>query len=313
MPKNASSAARAIWLLLVLLTPVGLTAGELPVEVKQCNGSAVLCDRRYDQVAYATTHNSMSNRHDHWLAPNQNYGITQQLNAGIRALMLDVHSFMGHPYLAHTSVLFGRKPLVAGLGEVRAFLENQPFEIVTIILENYVLPEVLDQAFTEAGLEPYLYAHQRGQPFPTLREMVLSGKRLVVFTDRGGGTYPWLHPVWDFCFDTPWKAKSPAELKNQAGRGDPRNPLLIVNHFLMNPLPSVRLATQVNQNPFLMNRIFTCAQEMRRMPNFINVDFYDIGDLFEVVDTLNGLPLAERRTSVKQPQARSLSPIRLWK
>ncbi|HEY5313974.1 MAG TPA: hypothetical protein VIK18_15700 [Pirellulales bacterium] len=313
MPGINRSDRWLLWLLLVLAMPGGLAARELPLECKQCNGSAILCDRRYDQVAYATTHNSMSNRHDHWLAPNQNFGITQQLDAGIRALMLDVHAFMGRPYLAHTSVLFGRKPLVDGLGEVRTFLDAHPFEIVTIILENYVPSESLDQAFTAAGLEPYLYAHRRGQPFPTLREMVLSGKRLVVFTDRGGGDYPWLHAVWDYCFDTPWKAKSPAELKNQAGRGDPRNPLLIVNHFLMNPLPSVRLAVQVNQNPFLMNRIFACAQEMQRMPNFINVDFYDIGDVFEVVDTLNGLPLAQRRTAAKRPSARVWSPIRLWK
>lgn len=304
MLESASSLARCwrIWLLLAVLFPGLAKAVQAPAECQQCNGSAVLCDRRYNEVAYAATHNAMSNRQDHWLAPNQNYGITRQLNDGIRCLMLDVHAWLGRPYLAHTSVLFGHKLLVDGLTEVRTFLDGHPCEVITLILENYVSAESLARAFAAAGLGPYLYSHQPGQLYPTLREMVLSGKRLVVFTDREGGAYPWLHQLWDYCVETPWKAKTVEDLQNRPNRGNPHNALLIVNHFLTNPLPSVRLASQINRKPFIMNRVLACAQQMHRVPNFVNVDFYDTSDVLEVVDALNGIPPGERRSVAAQPQ-----------
>ena len=280
----ASSAARA-------------SASDGPGECPDCNGSPLLCDRRYDQVAYATAHNAMSSRQDHWMAPNQNYNMARQLNDGVRAMMIDVHMCMGRPYLAHGNVIFGRKPLVEGLAEVRVFLEQHRNEVLTLVIENRAPPEALGEAFDQAGLLPYLYTHQRGLPFPTLRQMIDTNRRLVVFADEGGGTYPWLHPQWEFCFETPWKARHRDELTNRVNRGDVRNPLFIVNHFLTNPVASIRLAKEVNYNPFLMERVRHTMQEMRRMPNFITVDYYDMGNLFEVVDAVNGLPWTQRRTA----------------
>jgi hypothetical protein len=59
----------------------------------QCNGSALLCDRRVDEVVFAATHNSMSNvEMQGWMFPQQNGSIRHQLQAGIRGLLLDVHN-----------------------------------------------------------------------------------------------------------------------------------------------------------------------------------------------------------------------------
>jgi hypothetical protein len=59
----------------------------------ECNGSSVLCDRRIDQVVFAATHNSMSNVDmAGWMFPQQNSSIRRQLEAGIRALLIDVHN-----------------------------------------------------------------------------------------------------------------------------------------------------------------------------------------------------------------------------
>ena len=46
----------------------------------------------------------------------------------------------------------------------------------------------------------------------------------------------------------------------------------------------------VNEYNFLLERALTCEEERGHIPNFSAVDFYAIGDLFRVVDTLNGLP-----------------------
>jgi hypothetical protein len=56
---------------------------------RTCNGSARLCDRRLDQVAFATTHNSMNAAADGFLYPDQDSGIAAQLDAGVRGFLLD--------------------------------------------------------------------------------------------------------------------------------------------------------------------------------------------------------------------------------
>ena len=57
-----------------------------------CNGYAQLCNKRLDQVTFPATHNSMSAAAEPgWFLPNQRYGITRQLDDGIRALLIDTH------------------------------------------------------------------------------------------------------------------------------------------------------------------------------------------------------------------------------
>ena len=54
-----------------------------PVRVGKCNGSAALCARTLDAVAFVGTHNSMSaDGEPGWLFPAQNAGIAQQLDDG---------------------------------------------------------------------------------------------------------------------------------------------------------------------------------------------------------------------------------------
>jgi hypothetical protein len=65
---------------------------EPPLSVDTCNGSVELCDKRLDEVAFAGTHNSMSAAtYDGWFFAQQEKGMAQQLQAGIRALLIDPH------------------------------------------------------------------------------------------------------------------------------------------------------------------------------------------------------------------------------
>jgi hypothetical protein len=60
--------------------------------VTECNGSALLCNRRLNQIVFAGSHNAMSNAEvPGWLFPHQNRAIPGQLEDGIRALLIDVH------------------------------------------------------------------------------------------------------------------------------------------------------------------------------------------------------------------------------
>ena len=265
-----------------------------------CNGSPALCDRPYDRVAYPTTHNSMSNDDDFWFRPNQLHGIPQQLDDGIRALMLDTHYSGGTPYLCHGFCGAGRKRLTEGLEEVGRFMASRPNEVVTIIFESHISAEDTAIAFADAGLDGLVLTHRAGTPWPTLREMVASGRRLVVFTDKEGGSPAWFHDVWQFAWETPYQFKSATEFTCRPNRGSAGNGLFILNHFLTNPLPSLDYAEVVNRNPVLHDRVHACEQESGRLPNFVTVDFYSVGDLFGVVDELNGVTTAANRPASRK-------------
>ena len=255
-----------------------------------CNGSKALCDRAFDAVATPTTHNAMSNAEDGWLAPNQSVPVVHQLRDGIRGLMLDTHpNADGVPSLCHGNCSFGEKPLTDGLREIATFLQCNPREVVTIIFEAYVTPEETAAAFEESGLVDFVHVQAVGAPWPTLGELIDKNERLIALTDDPAGHPDYYEHVWDHAWDNPYAAETPEGMKCEVGRGDPANPIFIFNHFLTAPLADKTLAEQVNHNPFVLDRVQACAAQTADFPNFVTVDFYDIGDVFSVTKTLNGL------------------------
>ena len=255
-----------------------------------CNGAEALCDRRYNEVAYATTHNAFAVDAENFGAPNQSRSMRQQLDDGVRGLMLDVYTDQGRTYLCHGFCSLGRRLLSDGLCEVTKFLDEHRTEVVSIIFESYVSVDDVERSFVESGLIERVRPQTAGAPWPTLREMIASDQRVVVFTDREGGARPWYLNVWAHAWETPFSARTPSELDTCVmNRGDRANPLFIFNHFLTNPLASRELAQMVNPNPFLLSRAQRCQRETGALPNFITVDYYDIGDALSVTRTLNGL------------------------
>jgi len=257
--------------------------------VYACNGAPELCDRRFDEVAYATTHNSMSNADDGFFMPNQQYSVVHQLEDGVRAFMLDTHYDGTLVALCHAFCVIGERPLLTTLTEMREFLEQHPYEIVSIIFESYVSAADTAAVFDAAGLLPYVHAQGVADPWPTLREMISADKRMVVFTDSGGGAYPWYMDVWAYAFETHYSFATPADLSCAPNRGNPSNRLFILNHFLTNTFGSPALAEQINHNPLFIDRANACAAADASLPNFVTVDYYDIGDVLNVVAQLNGL------------------------
>jgi hypothetical protein len=257
-----------------------------------CNGHEELCNRRFDQVSYPMTHNAMSNDEDGWSLPNQNFNITRQLTEGIRGLMLDTYDEQGQLLLCHTLCFEGsQQPLVEGLGEITTFLEANRNEVASIILESYITHAQTAQAFEDSGLIDFVYAHEVGVPWPTLGELIEANTRLVVFQgDAQEAEFPWLMYFDDHAWETHYSFSTPEDFSCDPNRGDPSNPLFLLNHFLTAPLGGrPEFAEMVNHNPLFIDRAQQCEEEGDALPNFVAVDFYDIGDVFDVVDTLNGL------------------------
>ncbi len=259
-------------------------------EPRLCNGSELLCDRSLVQIATPTTHNAMSNQDEGWAAPNQRFGMAQQLTDGIRAMMLDIYRDEGDLKLCHGVCWAGSLALSDGLKTIADFLAQNPHEVVVLILESYVDSNDLRTAFSDAGLLDQLHRQEPGQAWPSLGDMIDRGQRLVVLTDQGADPSIGIMPVWQHAFETPFAARSKDELRCELGRGEAGNALFIFNHFLTAPIATEALAETINHNPFLLQRSRDCQATIGQIPNFVTVDFYSIGDLLAVTATLNQTP-----------------------
>ena len=252
-----------------------------------CNGSYHLCDLPYDEVSYVTSHNSMATEEDGFGGPNHVFGLTQQLEDGVRAWMLDIHPFQDGVSLCHGYCFFGERPLIDGLVELQAFLSTHPGAVFTLFFESYVSAGAVAEAFEESGLDKWVYVHEAGQSWPTLGEMVSTGKRLVVFTDAPDEGPDWYMDVWDHCWETHWSNHNVDDFDCQVNRGSSDHSLFILNHFLTSPIALIGLAEEVNAESVLQQRVVQCTDEAGQIPNFVVVDFYSVGDVFSVVDGLN--------------------------
>jgi hypothetical protein len=255
----------------------------------RCNGHAALCDLRLDEVTLAGTHNSMSNADDGWWVPNQRHGITEQLDAGVRALLLDTHDYWGEPQLCHNWCDLGRQPLAEGLGEISDFLAANPGEVVVLIIQDGISADVTAGVFEDVGLVPHLWVRTPGAPMPTLGALVQADTRLVVSAENEGPPPDWYHHAWDLFMDTPYAFGATQDFSCEANRGDVSNPLFLVNHWLSTPAATEDGSAEANTAAVLGERARRCELEQGRRVNVLAVDFYDLGDLFTVVDELNGV------------------------
>jgi hypothetical protein len=194
------------------------------------------------------------------------------------------------PYLCHALCELGSTAWEPLMEQVRAWLDLNPGAVLTFIVQDEVSPADTAAVIEDAGLMPYVHTQEPGEPWPTLGDMVDSGRRVVFFMEqRGGGTaYPWLLPMEDWIQETPFDAHTAAQFSCAANRGSPEAGLFLVNHWLNNPTTRIADAEHVNTERVLGGRVRECERERGLLPNFVAVDNYDRGALFEVVDQLNG-------------------------
>ncbi len=201
--------------------------------------------------------------------------------------MLDVYDVNGTSMVYHGYAFIGSKPLSNFLNTIKTFLDNNPNEIVTIILECYTSANAIENEMNRSGLSGYLYTHPALTSWPTLQTMINNNKRLVIFSDRNDASpsQGWYHYVWDEAFENPYSAANSGEFSCQVNRGNGSNDLFILNNFIT-PANATDAQT-VNTNPYFLNRVQQCQQERGKFPNFITVDFFELGDALAVVNQLN--------------------------
>jgi hypothetical protein len=193
-------------------------------------------------------------------------------------------------YLCHGFCELGAVPLVTMLEGVRDFLVQNPGEILVFVIEDYVAPADVEAAFRESGLERFVYRGAVAAPFPTLREMIDSDQRLVVFGENDTSGVPWYHPAFQTIQETPYSFHAPEEFSCRPNRGGATAPLFQINHWIeTTPTPKPSNAAIVNAHDFLLARARQCQKERGRLPNLLAVDFALTGDVVAVAAELNGV------------------------
>jgi hypothetical protein len=191
------------------------------------------------------------------------------------------------PYLCHTLCELGAEPLDRELDGIATFLREHPDQVLVVIVEDYVPPSTIKQAFDSAGLTGYVATLTPGAPLPTLGDLIKTGHRLLVFAEVKGGSPPWYMPAFSFIQDTPLGALHPGQLSCARFRGNADSPILLLNHWIPPFPPSQTINAQIGRSVVLHARIARCTRERHTSGAIVAVDFYQRTAVVEVARQLN--------------------------
>jgi len=205
----------------------------------------------------------------------------------------------------------GRTSLTHVLTEIRQFLDTHPHEVVTLVLEVHDVDyTAIVHSIKKSGIEKYLQSQDPQKPWPTLGEMITSGKRMVIFTTGDvHKQYPFLNYYNTFSgWNTGWgftkvedftKPFDPSKEITNLGFYDtqyPQNKFLSYTSSITPGLAGdLKSAQQVNERSVARARALGYMNAAQHIANFVSVDFYKYPshdgkpDIFDVLDEINGV------------------------
>ena len=304
-----------------------------------CNNSPDLCDRSYSDITHLGAHDAAFLRDSSTffsLAGNQFYNATTALNAGVRLIQGQVHSYNGALRLCHTScLLLDAGPLEDFLSTIKFWMDNNPNEVVTLLLVNYDNNSTAEfgSVFDASGISTYGFVPPSNAtstngtvaPFPTLRTLINANTRLVSFIasiDRhiDGPDYPYLLNEFTYIFENPFSVVSLSGFNctldrpntiSSASAAISKGFMPLQNHFADTLLVSsfdIQVPDQsdisttnspdTSTTGSLGTEADKCQKEWGRKPTFILVDFWNVAGPIQVVDKLNGVTNPVGRESV---------------
>ncbi|KAF1977529.1 PLC-like phosphodiesterase [Bimuria novae-zelandiae CBS 107.79] len=310
------------------ITDAAATTSSRPQQTntRPCNGYPELCNRKLSNVSLVVAHNSPF-AIPHNAASNQVYPVLNQLEDGIRGLQFETHypNATASLHLCHTTCdLLDAGSLESYLTTVRGWLDDHPYEVIAIMMgnDNRVPPTTYIEPFQNSGLLPYLYTPRKSNAtlddWPTLAEMILLNKRVVVMLDylANQTEVPWLLDEFSYQWQSPFSPTDPAfpcTAQRPSNQPDAvsRDKMYMVNHNLNIAvkifgddilIPAYTLLDGVNAvsgNGSLGRNVENCTARWGRPPNWLLVDYYNFGNfngsVFQVVAEANGLSYDRRK------------------
>ncbi|KAI0134543.1 tat pathway signal sequence [Xylariales sp. AK1849] len=292
---------------------------------RPCNNYPEFCTRKYSNITEIACHNSPFITANN-IAANQQYDVTYQLNDGVRFLQGQIQwpTNATEPHFCHTSCdLLDAGPITDWLTTVRSWVAAHPYDVVTILLGNgnYSVPSLYAPYIESTGILNYIYTPplvpMTLNDWPTLAEMILSGQRVVMFMDYMANQteYPWLldefSQMWETEFD-PQNQSFPCDVQRppDLAANDAKNRLYLHNHNLnlelsvlgTSMLVPARTELNVTNNVTGFGSVGlgaeNCRNDWGRAPNFLNVDYYNIGgyagSVFEAAANMNNVTYSRK-------------------
>ncbi|KAL9001165.1 MAG: hypothetical protein Q9169_000349 [Polycauliona sp. 2 TL-2023] len=269
-------------------TSTSTSTSEQPTNTQPCNNYPELCGRKYSNITQVAAHNSP------FVAPNnaassQALNVIQQLDDGVRMLQGQTHL---------------------------RWVRRHPYDVVTLLIGNGDLSKVgnFTAPLESSGLARYAYVPPEVpmgvDDWPTLAEMILRQKRVVIFMDYEADqiAVPYILDEFSQVWETPFSPTNRSfpctqERPPDLSKEDAGLRLYMANHNLNTELTlagssllvaTVPLLNETNSaegfgSLGLMAR--DCNERWGRPPNFLLVDFYNVGSgsVFEVAAKYNNV------------------------
>ena len=214
-------------------------------------------------------------------------GESAVLSAEATAARADASGVERALFLCHALCEIGASRFEVELGAIARFIKDNPREVVLIVIQDEgPRPADVAAAFESAGLGSEVYAHQIGEPWPTLAELIDAETRVIVFAENIAGEFDWYHDAFAHIQDTPFGFKTVEEFSCDLNRGEADHSLFLVNHWL-SPV-SLSAADIANDPAVIDDRFQACSEQRGQLPNMIAVDFFSQGDVVDTVLALNG-------------------------
>ena len=264
-----------------------------------CNGDARYCTKRYDEFCQVASRDAAANDPDFWQHPAQDLALSAQLQRSVRALMLELHSYQGGVSACRGDCAEGNVALAVALQQVVEFFAGNPREVLTLLLDTTLDAETVAAEFVAKGLDAAALVKAPEEPWPTLGSMLDAGTRLVVFANAEGTGPSWLLPRDTYLWETGSNWTSLSSMSCNPAVGDASRPMYVVHHDLVAPAdgdeagqPSAELALEANVWKKVTTRLQACAAQFERVPNFVAVDYFELGDPTGAAQVMNGVRAA---------------------
>ena len=281
-----------------------------------CNGNALNCDLRINEMAFATVHNANSARESSSaLGYNHLFDLDGALMAGYRAINLDVCKCNGKIQFCHNFCDFGSRDATQVLLEIMKFLMNPDHlsEVVVLIFQfstgNPTVEELYEVMQDVEGFTELMYVHPAdSSEWPLMRDLVKGRpdpKRLVVFQYNGqdcsvaSACAPLgINNYFSYTAETNFDFSSIEDMRNveescKITRGPKEGATFYGVNTFVTP-PNEDAAAFVNALSFVRRRLNRCAAVAGLRPNFILVDFWSLGDVPYISQARN-VALAEKK------------------
>ncbi len=207
----------------------------------------------------------------------ENQSVQQLLNANIGGFRFYLEWERQQNQLMLLNAYGQATPFLDQLVVIRKHLETNPDKILTLFLDFNVNVNELTEVVEQSGIQPYLYVNESEHEWPTLRNMVETGKRVIIFKMQEHRNSPdWLHYVWDYAVEPYFSILEAPDFIGEFLKGDPKNNLLIYNDYNFPRRAGLPEESFFNttQNPYLIEHVKNVWKSTGKTPNFIMLDRY---------------------------------------